>query len=146
MSNVQNEYQGSMEPAMEKLRKELRATRIFSMISSILMVCILVCGFMVCQGVKPYVEQLWPVVEQLAEVDFAGIANSLQSLETSVNAVDWKYLSQQVSRLDVDAINEAIAGLDTEELSKGLENINKAAESLQKMSDSLKAFSSKFGF
>lgn len=144
MINNANDY--NVDPVMEKLRKELRVTRIFSAISSVLMICILVGGFLICNGVKPYIEQLWPLVEQLSEVDFAAIGNSLQSLESSVNAVDWDYLSQQISRLDVDAINEAVAGLDTAELSKALENINSAAATMQKMSDSLKSFTSKFGF
>jgi len=146
MSDTLNNYNVATDLGVEKLRKELRVTRIFSMISSILMICIIVGGLLICNAAKGYVEQVWPLIEQLETVDFAAIDETVKTVDKSLNAVDWEYMSEQLSKLNVDAINEAIAGLDTQELTKALENINSAAETLQNMSGSLKAFTSKFGF
>lgn len=49
-------------------------------------------------------------------------------------------LKQAVDTLngvDIEALNNAIEGLDTEELSRTLANLNDAVESLHKMEDSL---------
>ena len=51
-------------------------------------------------------------------------------------------LDQAVSTLeevDIDALNHAIEGLDTRELSETLANINEAASSLREMEASFKA-------
>lgn len=147
MSNTQ-ENQKMMQTensAIEALRKELRLTRIFSAVTSLLIIAMLAGGFMVCSEVKTYVDEVWPLVEQLSTVDFAAISSTMETLEQTVGTVDWEYMSKQLGALNVDAINEAIEGLDTEELTKALANINEAAETLQKLSDGMKAFASKFG-
>ncbi len=147
MSNSQENQKRiqTEESAIEALRKELRLTRIFSAVTSLLIIAVLVGGFWVCSEVKGYVEEVWPLVEQLSTVDFAAISSTMEKLDQTVGTVDWEYMSQQLGALNVDAINEAIEGLDTEELTKALANINEAAETLQKLSDGMKAFASKFG-
>lgn len=146
MTDTQQGYTVSQEQTLEKLRRELRTTRIFSAVSSVLMLCVLVGGFLVFSEVKGYIEQVWPMVEQLSAVDFAAIEDTMQSLDESLSAVDWECVSEQLGELDIEALNKAIAGLDTEEMTKALSNINTAADNLQKLSDSLKAFAAKFGF
>lgn len=92
----------------KQLIKELRMTRIFCIISSLLTVGLLVGGFLVWDRVQPVIsvlQEAQPVMEQL---------------------------SQSLKELDVDAINEAVAGLDTEELTKAIENLNKVASTLEK--------------
>ena len=66
-----------------------------------------------------------------------------QYADTAIPMVE--ELSAQLKQLDMDALNEAIAGLNTEELSKALENLNDAAETLENFSGSVKDFFSKFG-
>ena len=148
MSNSQEKgnYVQTESSAIDALRRELRITRIFSAVTSILIVVMLAGGFVVCNEVKTYVDEVWPLVEQLSTVDFAAISSTMENLEQTVGTVDWEYMSKQLGALNVDAINEAIEGLDTEELTKALANINEAAETLQKLSDGMKAFASKFGF
>ena len=132
--------------AMDKLRKELRMTRIFSAVSSLLMICILAGGFLVCSQAKSYVDQMWPLVEELSAVDFEAINDTVGVLNQAVGTVDWEELAGELEKLDVEAINAAIAELDTEELSKALININEAAETLKKLSEGLKTVTSRFGF
>lgn len=147
MSNSQEneKLMQTEDSAIKALRKELRMTRIFSAITSLLIIAMLAGGFVVCSEVKSYVDEVWPLIDQLSTIDFASISNTMENLEQTVGTVDWEYMSEQLGALNVDAINEAIEGLDTQELSKALANINEAAETLQKLSDGMKAFASKFG-
>ncbi len=103
---------------MEKLRTELRMTRIFNIITSLLLICVLMGGFMVFREVKQYADAAMPFVEKLAV---------------------------QLEQLDVDALNEAVAGLNMEELSEALENLNNATETLENFAATIKNFFSKFG-
>ena len=103
---------------LEKLRTELRMTRIFNSITSVLLICVLIGGFIIFSKMQDYMDTAMQLVEEL---------------------------SAQLKQLDMDALNEAIAGLNTEELSKALENLNDAAETLENFSGSIKDFFSKFG-
>ena len=144
MQNIQDDMQIS-DLAFEKLRRELRVTRFFSVVSSILMICILVGGFWVCSKVKGYAEQIWPLVEELSMVDYDVLNETMVKLDDSLNAVDWEKMSEQLSALDIEAINEAIAGLDTEELMDALENVNAASDKLKAIGESLEPIKSFFG-
>ena len=141
------------EAVLKKFSRELRATRIFCTITSLLMVCVLLGGCVAFKVVQGYVEQIMPVVEeaipiadQLATVDFAVLNETMSRLDGSLQLVDWEAMSDQLAALDVEAINKAIQGLDTEELTVALENLNEAADTLKKISESLKKVTSKFGF
>lgn len=124
MNNIENQFPTT---ELEALRREIRRTKLSSMIACVLMVCVLLGGAWMCHAAKAYAEQLSPVVEKAA-------------------AVDWEGLSEQLSALDVEAINEAIDGLDVEELNRTISNVNAAVDALQKYGDSLKSFTSIFGF
>jgi len=104
---IQENYQD-----VEKLRRELRITRIFSCITSVLLIGLLIGGFIVFSKVQEYAQTVIPLIEKIAEVDF-------------------------------EVLNEAIAGLNTEELSKALENLNNAAETLEQFGNSVKGLFSK---
>lgn len=135
-----------MEQTMVQLQKELKITRIFCMVTSVLMILILVGGLFAFGKVDGYMKGIQPLVDELSSVDFIAVSNSLEELETAMTSVDWEQVSTQVASLDMEALNAAIEGLDTEELTETLENVNEAVTTLEKMSDSIKAFMGKFGF
>ena len=143
MQNISDNMQNN-DLLLGKLRKELLVTRIFSAISSILMICILVGGFWIYNKVEGYLEQIHPLVEELSTVDYDVLNETMVKLDESLNGVDWEKMSEQLGALDVEAINEAIAGLDTEELMKALENLNAASDKLKELGDSLSPFTSFF--
>ena len=119
----------------EKLAKELRATRIFCIISSLLTVCLLAGGFFVWNKVQPVISVLQeakPVMEQLSELDVEEMNRTLEQVNVTLESVDWQQVSEALGELDVDAINEAVEGLDTEELTKAVENLNKVVSVLEK--------------
>lgn len=103
---------------LDKLRKELRMTRIFSGITSVLLICVLVGGLLVFSRLKRSLEDSIPLVEKM---------------------------SAQLEALDVDALNESIAGLNTEELTEALEHFNDAVDTMESFTGSVKDFFSKFG-
>ena len=110
---MQDNYQD-----LDKLRKELRMTRFFSGITSVLLICVLVGGFLFFSKVQGYLEDAMPLVEQM---------------------------SAQLEQLDMDALNESIASLNTEELTEALEHFNDAVDTLESFTGSVKDFFSKFG-
>lgn len=91
----------------EKLIRELRITRIFCVISCVFTVGLLAAGFLVFKQMQP----MFQMIE------------------------DMEPAMEQFMALDVDAFNNAIRGLDTEALSKAVENLNKAAETIEKWSN-----------
>ena len=127
----------------EKLRRELRITRIFSCITSVLLIGLLIGGFIVFSKVQEYAQTVMPLVEKVSEVEFNVLNESMENLNETMETIDWEKLSAQLEALDMEALNEAIAGLNTEELSKALENLNDAAETLEQFSDSIKGFFSR---
>ena len=140
-----NQSNNQAQNELAKLRRELRVTRVLSIVSSLLMVCVLLGGIMFFNGLQDSYEQLAPVLKKLETVDFETLNRTIASLETSLNAVDWKLVSEQLGALDIEAINNAIEGLDTEELTQALENLNAAVKTLQSIGDALKNFVSKLG-
>ena len=130
---------------METLHKELRRTRICCTITSSLVFLLLVGGFLVFGKVRSYAEQLMPLVQQVSALEFDTLNDTLESLNKTWGEMDWEAFSAQMAQLDIDALNEAIAGLDTAELSQTLEKLNDITESLEKFASSIKDFISKVG-
>ena len=104
------------ESNMKQLKKELRLTRVFCAISSLLTLCLLVGGILLFCRLQPVV----------------------------VFLQDAKPVMEQLSQLDVEAVNTALEGLDTETLSEAASNMNKAAETLETWGEKLSSFSDFF--
>lgn len=135
---AKNMEEKNMQTLEEKLIRELRNTRIFCIISCVLMVSLLVGGFLVFKQVQPIFqvfENLEPAMEQFAELDVEEVNNTLKQVNATLESVDWQQMSDEVSQLDVDAFNDAIKGLNTEAISKAVENLNKAAAVMEKWSN-----------
>lgn len=144
------------EQMIEKLRKELLLTRIFSMISSVLTICLLVGGYIgfskleeyeqqvveyaeemavYAEQVQGYAEAITPAVKQFAKLDIKTINETLTQMNTVVGTVDWKMLNDSIASVDWDMLNNSIASVDWQEVSTQLEAldveaINSAIEGL----------------
>lgn len=140
-----------------KLQRQLLWTRIFSIITSLLLICVLAGGIYVFRYVQQieqdvagymvqmdgYMQELQPAAEQLARLDMTSLNETLGKVNVALAQVDWEQLSQQISELDVAALNEAIEGLDTVALTEALDNLNATAEKLRKVGDTISAFTAK---
>lgn len=120
------------------LRRELKRTRIFCTISSVLSICLLVCMVIIAINIRPviaYASETKDKLEQLAQFTreaeplLADISQFTQDIHTGIS---------QLSEVDMDALNktlERLEALDTEELSKALKNLNDAADRLTDISN-----------
>lgn len=129
---------------MAKLSRELRATRIFCMISSILTVLVLTGGIFFFFALREARADAEPVMQQIVALDIEGLNLALEQLNTTLESVDWEQVSQTIEQLDVDALNTAIENLDTAELSKALENLNNAVNALEQLGQIFSRFTSFF--
>ena len=101
---------------MAQLKRELRLTRIFCGISSMLTICVLLGGILLFKEVQPvfeFMQQAQPVMEQLSQLNVDEINLTLEQVNATLGNVDWEQVAESMNELDVDAINEAIEGLDT---------------------------------
>lgn len=137
------------EKLIKKLQRDLLMTRIFSMISSVLMIAILAGGFYMFRTVQTYAEQvdgyvteimayaenMEPAVNQLSKVDIEGLNATMDQMKVAFAEVDFEKLAQQIDDLDVEAINAKVAALDVDTLNAkinalDIEGINKTIEEL----------------
>lgn len=149
-----------LEQSFRQLRKELRMTRIFCVISALLTAGLLVGGVFVYKQIQPVIEMIrdvQPVIEQLSSLDIEGINEALeqvngtldtidwQMLDDALGSIDWQGVTDSLSRLDVDAINSAIEGLDIDGVSEAIENLNNAADVLEGLGEKFSSFGNLFG-
>ena len=130
---------------MAKLSRELRATRIFCMVSSILTVLVLIGGIFFFVTLREARADAEPVIQQIVALDIEGFNLALEQLNTTLESVDWEQVSLAIEQLDIDALNTAIENLDTAELSEALENLNNAVDALEKLGQVFSRFTSLFG-
>lgn len=148
------------ENSLEQLKKELRTTRIFCIISSVLTGALLLGGILVYGQLKPVlmvVEQTNPVIEELAGLDIDSVNATLTQMSSTlgsvnwkevsdaVESVDWQNVSDTIGELDVDAFNDAVKNLDTGELSKAIERLNKVIDVLEGWGEKLGSIKGLFG-
>lgn len=159
------------EKMLKKFRRELLWTRIFCVITCLLMAAVLVGGFFFYQktqeyewqlkkytdDVKEHSEEIEIALNQVAQLDMDVLNDALKETLKAIQAVDWEMLnenidnvdwatlSKQLSQLDIAAINAAIDGLDTEEITQALENLNNGIDKLKKAVDAVNALGEKIG-
>ncbi len=136
------------EMSMELLAKQLRMTRVFCMISSMLTLCLLLGGVFLFSKLQPvfdFLQEIEPAMEQLSALDIESVNTTLEQINATLGSVDWQQVSDSLGQLDVEAINTAIEGLDTEALSEAIENLNKTADTLEGWGEKLSSFSNLFG-
>ena len=127
----------AMDSVTRQLMKELKFTRIICMILSVLTLCLLAGGLFLYGKVRKLAEICEPVVEQVSQLNVESLNKTLEHVNVSMETVDWQQVSDVLGELDVDALNSAIEGLDTEEISKSLKNLNDAADRIREVSENL---------
>ena len=123
---------------IENLRRELRLTRIITIVSILLTLCMAGLVIYFQHTVRTAVE---PLTEQMAQMDMDTLNSIMEDMEVMTGElaeadIDWEKLSDTVNSLDVEALNEAIAGLNTEEFSETIGHLNDAIEALQNLGSS----------
>lgn len=127
----------TVDISTQQLRKELRFTRIVCMVTSVLTIFLLAGGILLFGRVQELAAICEPVAEKVSELDVESLNDTLAHVNATLETVDWEQVADALGELDVDAINSAIEGLDTEELSKSLKNLNDAVEKIQEVSEKM---------
>lgn len=127
----------TVDISTQQLRKELRFTRIVCMVTSVLTIFLLAGGILLFGRVQELAAICEPVAEKVSELDVESLNDTLAHVNVALETVDWEQVADALGELDVDAINSAIEGLDTEELSKSLKNLNDAVEKIQEVSEKM---------
>ena len=122
---------------MSKLFRELRFTRAVSIISSLLVILLLICGGWLIYTIKDFEREAEPALEKFAEVDMENLNATLKHVNETLESVDLEPIVQAIEELDVEGFNAAINSLDMEELSKALKNLNDAADIFRQISQML---------
>jgi len=128
-----------------QLMRELKFTRIICMISSVLTICLLAGGVLLFGKVRELIKICEPVVEKVSELDVESLNDTLAHINASLETVDWEQVADALGELDVEALNSAIEGLDTEELTESLKNLNDAAEKVREASEKMSSLTSWVG-
>lgn len=142
MNNLQEQDQVQI---LEKLRKELRTTRIFCAISSVLTLLLLIGGCVAVVIAQDYAAEVTTVIQELAKLDVEELNLVMENVNAFLQSIDWEQVAVSLEALDVEAINAAIEKLDTEELTEALKNLNDASEKLREVGDKMASFALLFG-
>lgn len=121
-----NKENSSNEAAFDSLQKELRITRICSMVVAGLLVAVIAGGIYLANLIVPMVTAIQEMQPAIAK------------LET----IDMDLINEKISQLDIEGLNEMIQTLDGDEVSEALEHFNRALEKLEKVQSDLESFSS----
>ncbi|MCX4296142.1 MAG: hypothetical protein OSJ73_03825 [Lachnospiraceae bacterium] len=125
------------EQMLKKFRRELVITRVMCIITSLLLICLLLGGAYVLRQVQPVLEQATALdVENINET-FGQVKSSLENVDLQQAAKTMQQMAEKMENVDLEAWNNAIDGLDTEELSKTLANLNDAVEALRRVEASI---------
>ncbi len=122
---------------LKKLRRDLRVTRIFCAVSSLLTLLLLAFGSVFYLTVREIQAEAEPIVQQLSYLNIPEVNRALEQFNDTVENVNWPEISQSLEDFDVDAFNNVLQDLDTEELSKALKNLNTAIENLERLGETL---------
>lgn len=137
MEEINRKFTEIPQGDMSKLLRELRFTRIVSIISSLLAVLLLVWGGYLVYTVEGIVREAEPVMEKIAEVDVESLNATLAHVNETLETVDLEPVARAIEELDVEGLNAAIDSLDMEELTKALKNLNDAADVFKQVSQTI---------
>ena len=110
---------------LQELRKELKVTRICSLVVAALLVIVIVGGIYTVNKISPALtamQKMQPAIEKMEQLDI-------------------EVLNEKIAQLDIEGLNQIVEDLDAAELSEALENLNDAAEMLEELGDGLSSFS-----
>lgn len=123
-----------------KMRKELMWTRVFNGVLTVVMLAILVLGGVFIHKAQQYGEQ---VVEYVAMIDEYMMA--AEPMLDELAKVDVEAINEAIETLDVEAINETFTSIDTESLNDTLGRLDGILDGLDSASERLKSVTEGIG-
>ncbi|MBR5127821.1 MAG: hypothetical protein IKU69_05280 [Roseburia sp.] len=126
MGDMKNELlESSQDEMMKALRKELKFTRVCSLLVATLLVFVIVGGFYVVNKITPAlaaIEKMQPAIAKIEQLDI-------------------EVLNEKIEQLDIEGLNKIVEDLDVEALSEVLRNINEATAYIEEIGKGFSDFS-----
>lgn len=126
MDELRTTSQGqAQEDVLNSLRKELKVTRICSIVVAVLLFCVIAGGVYIVNMVTPMVtaiQEMKPAIQKMEQIDV-------------------EMLNEKIAQLDIEGLNQLIQGMDAEEMMEALENINDIIEDLEEIQAGFQSFS-----
>lgn len=126
--------------AIEKLRKELQITRIFSIIVAVLLGAVITGGIFFMSMMMPMVtamKEMQPTIQKMEQLD-------VEVLNEKFAQLDVETLNEKIEQLDIEGMNELIhgvdemlEGMDAEQMQETLDAINAALNNMLKIQNAL---------
>ena len=139
---IVNSEESRQVQAIEKLRKELQVTRIFSIIVAVLLGAVVTGGIFFMSMMMPMVtamKEMQPVIRKMEQID-------VELLNEKFAQLDVEVLNDKIEQLDIEGMNELIhsvdemlEGADTEQMQETLDSINAALNNMLKVQNTLDA-------
>lgn len=123
------------EYLLKKLKKEMLINRIISCVTLAMTTAILVLVIIGFVEIKSFLDTVEPVVEELSKIDMEALNESLNNFNNIIETFNIDELMDTLNAIDFEGINEVLNGLDVEELTETLENINEGADRLDEISE-----------
>lgn len=128
--------------AIEKLRKELQITRIFSVIVVVLLGAVITGGIFFMNMMRPMVtamQEMQPAIQKMEQID-------VEVLNEKFAQLDVEALNEKIAQLDIEGMNELIHGMDelladvdAEQMQETLDGVNAALNNMLKIQNTLEA-------
>ena len=126
--------------AIEKLRKELQITRIFSVIVAVFLGAVITGGIFFMSMMMPMVtamKEMQPTIKKMEQLD-------VEMLNEKFAQLDVEVLNEKIEQLDIEGMNELIhgvdemlEGMDAKQMQETLEAINAALNNMLKVQNTL---------
>ncbi len=130
-----NDEQGNVEFFYKKLKKEMLINRIISGVNLLMTTAILVLAIFAFVELKDFLAQVEPVIEELSKIDMEALNESLNNFNNIMETFNFDDILETFNSIDFAGINEVMEGLDVNELTETLENINEGAERLDQIGE-----------
>lgn len=124
-----------MEEMYKKLKKDMLINRIISIVTLVFTMAILVLAIVAFVELKQFLAEVEPVVEELSKIDIEALNESLNHFNNIIKTFNIDDFMDTMNSIDFEGINEILEGLDVEELTETLENINEGADRLDEIGD-----------
>lgn len=125
---------------LKELKKSLMINKIFSMVSSVLSIAVIVVLLIGIARINVFVEGMQVVSEQVEELDVDQVNSAIEKFNSTVEEIDFAYINDSFKEVDMKKIGEIVETINAAELEETLENINDVSEKLKKLSEKISGF------
>ena len=134
-TNMNEDGGMKMEEMYKKLKKDMLINRIISIVTLVFTTAILVVAVFAFVELKQFLDEVEPIVEELSKLDIEALNESLNHFNGIIETFNLDDVMDTINSIDFEGINEILEGLDVEELTETLENINEGADRLDQIGD-----------